>query len=37
MTVVQVLNTRGAARKPGCSETWVHKLIAEGRAQCVYL
>jgi hypothetical protein len=27
MTVVQVLNTKGAARRLGCSETWVHKLV----------
>jgi len=27
MTAVQVLNTKGAARRLGCSETWVHKLV----------
>jgi len=31
MTVVQVLNTKGAARRLGCSETWVHKLVAAGK------
>jgi hypothetical protein len=30
MTAVQVLNTKGAARKLGCSETWIHKLVAKG-------
>jgi len=30
MTVVQVLNTKGAARKLGCSQTWIHKLVAKG-------
>lgn len=27
---IQVLNTRGAARRLGCSETWIHKLVAKG-------
>ncbi len=31
MTVVQVLNTKGAARKLGCSQTWIHKLVATGK------
>ena len=31
MTVVQVLNTKGAARRLGCSATWVHKLVAAGK------
>jgi hypothetical protein len=30
MTVTQVLNTKGAARRLGCSETWIHKLVAKG-------
>ncbi len=30
MTAVQVLNTKGAARRLGCSETWIHKLVAKG-------
>jgi hypothetical protein len=30
MTVPQVLNTKGAARRLGCSQTWVHKLVAKG-------
>jgi excisionase family DNA binding protein len=30
MTVKQVLNTKGAARRLGCSETWIHKLVAKG-------
>jgi hypothetical protein len=31
MTALQVLNTKGAARRLGCSETWVHKLVATGK------
>ncbi len=31
MTAVQVLNTKGAARRLGCSKTWVHKLVAAGK------
>jgi hypothetical protein len=31
MTVVQVLNTKGAARRLGCSETWIHKLVATSK------
>jgi hypothetical protein len=31
MAVVQVLNTKGAARQLGCSETWIHKLVAAGK------
>ena len=31
MTVMQVLNTKGAARRLGCSETWIHKLVAAGK------
>jgi hypothetical protein len=30
MTAPQVLNTKGAARRLGCSETWIHKLVAKG-------
>ena len=28
---VPVLNTKGAARQLGCSETWIHKLVAAGK------
>ena len=28
MTTIQVLNTRGAARRLECSETWIHKLVS---------
>ncbi|HEX7734796.1 MAG TPA: hypothetical protein VF458_08030 [Ktedonobacteraceae bacterium] len=28
---VQVLNTKGAAKRLGCSITWIHKLVAAGR------
>jgi YD repeat-containing protein len=31
MTVIQVFNTRGAARRLGCSEAWIHKLVAQGK------
>lgn len=27
----QVLNTTGAARRLGCSKTWIHKLVATGK------
>lgn len=30
MLPTQVLNTKGAARRLGCSETWIHKLAARG-------
>ena len=30
MTIVQVLNTKGAAKRLGCSATWIHKLVAKG-------
>ena len=31
MIPTQVLNTKGAARRLGCSETWIHKLAATGK------
>lgn len=31
MLTLQVLNTKGAARRLGCSETWIHKLAATGK------
>ena len=31
MLPIQVLNTKGAARRLGCSETWIHKLAATGK------
>ena len=31
MTAIQVLNTKGAARRLGCSETWIHKLVSAGK------
>ena len=31
MTTMQVLNTKGAARRLGCSETWIHKLVSAGK------
>src|SRR5207249_243315 len=30
MMVTQVFNTKGAARRLGCSQTWIHKLVAKG-------
>ena len=30
MTAMQAFNTKGAARRLGCSETWIHKLVAKG-------
>ncbi len=26
-----ILNTKGAARRLGCSETWIHKLVSAGK------
>lgn len=31
MMAMQVLNTRRAARRLGCSQTWIHKLVAAGK------
>jgi len=31
MGMWQVLNTKGAAKRLGCSETWIHKLAAAGK------
>ena len=31
MLTLPVLNTKGAARRLGCSETWIHKLAAAGK------
>jgi hypothetical protein len=31
MIAMQVLNTKGAARRLGCSQTWIHKLVAAGK------
>ena len=31
MIAVQVLNTKGAARRLGCSQTWIHKLVSTGK------
>lgn len=27
----EMLNTKGAAKRLGCSETWIHKLVAAGK------
>jgi hypothetical protein len=33
----QILNTKGAAKRLGCSETWIHKLVYRGKIKaCVY-
>jgi len=29
--MLEILNTKGAARRLGCSETWIHKLVSTGR------
>ena len=31
MARMQVLNTKGAAKRLGCSETWIHRLVAAGK------
>ena len=31
MTGVQVLNIKGAAKRLGCSETWIYKLVSAGK------
>lgn len=31
MARIQVVNTKGAAKRLGCSETWIHRLVATGK------
>lgn len=31
MNVSQIVNTKGAARRLGCTDTWIHKLVAAGK------
>jgi hypothetical protein len=31
MSLIQALNTKGAAKRLGCSETWIHKLVTAGK------
>ena len=31
MDVLPVLNTKGAAKRLGCTETWIHKLVSAGK------
>ena len=31
MDVSHILNTRGVAKRLGCTETWVHKLVSVGK------
>lgn len=31
MDVSHVLNTKGAAKRLGCTETWIHKLVSAGK------
>lgn len=31
MAQMRVFNTRGAAKRLGCSETWIHRLVATGK------
>jgi len=28
---MQMLNTKGAAKRLGCSETWIHRLVSTGK------
>lgn len=31
MARMQVVNTKGAAKRLGCSETWIHRLVSTGK------
>ena len=31
MAQMHVFNTKGAAKRLGCSETWIHRLVATGK------
>jgi len=31
MNALHVLNTKGAAKRLGCTETWIHKLVSAGK------
>lgn len=31
MNTPQFVNTKGAARRLGCTETWIHRLVANGK------
>ena len=31
MLELHVLNTKGAAKKLGCTDTWIHKLVSAGK------
>jgi len=31
MARIQVLNTKGAAKRLGCSLTWIHRLVSTGK------
>lgn len=31
MARIHVLNTNGAAKRLGCSQTWIHRLVATGK------
>ena len=31
MARMQVVNTKGAAKRLGCSQTWIHRLVATGK------
>lgn len=31
MEQMHVVNTKGAAKRLGCSETWIHRLVAAGK------
>lgn len=31
MVRMQMLNTKGAAKRLGCSQTWIHRLVSTGK------
>ena len=31
MVRMQVVNTKGAAKRLGCSQTWIHRLVSTGK------
>ena len=31
MDILPILNTKGVAKRLGCTETWIHKLVSSGK------
>lgn len=31
MSLLHILNTKGAAKRLGCTQTWIHKLVLTGK------